>query len=501
MPRRGAFLFALSLAACSTVQDDLSKQILQPPPGWLAEPAAAGITAEPFTIDLHSEASLTGFWLPNPAAQGRTVVLFHDEKTNASVMHPYYTFLHEQGLQVLVFDPRGFGKSQGTPTLQSWIWDVPELLAWLRARPDVDGERIGFFGIGWGAVTAMWAARTQGPCAALVVEDLVSPRALVRETANHDGSMLSALSTGMLEFAGMPEDIEPEDGAPRTKMPALFVGGELLPPREHGTLVRTFAAYGGDKQLWILPATRQAPHSLVTHDGEYQRQIGGFLQRALSGPGACVTASATKTAAASDGQAWYEVTVAGPAAAGRQAVEASALLPDGSVHFVRTWLENGAARVRTRLPAAPIATGAIAVTGDVVEDPELLFVRTTSALARSAAAVEPLWPRIESLRNGVLSAAECARLADDLAAAEASSPFDPRLGAELADVFALLGRSLRQRPEEARRRQGQALLERAVASAPAQPELHVWPGASTTYGYPQQDAVDTARRLLAAPPK
>lgn len=492
-------------AACGSVQDDLSRQILQPPPGWLAEPAATGLTAEPFTIDLHAEASLTGFWIPRADAAGRTVVLFHDEKTNASVMHAYYTFLHEQGFQVAVFDPRGFGRSRGTPTLQAWIHDVPELLEWLRARTDVDGERIAFFGIGWGAVTAAWAARTQAPCAAVVLENMPSPRQLVREATQDDGSMLSALSTGMLEFAGIPEDIEPVEGAPRTRVPALFVVGDHENAREKKAQLATFTAWAGEKRLWILPGTRSAPHALVTHDGEYQRQVAGFLRDALGGAtgGSPVgpTASAVKTSTAPDGQAWYEVTIHGAPGGERRPVEIGAMLADGSAHFAHAWLEQGTARVRIKLPSPPAAVGAIVVATPVAEDPEQVFLRTPTALTASAAAVEPLWPRIDELRNGALSSAESVRLADELRQAEVAHPFHPRLAAELADVWALLGKALSQRPEPERRRQGSELLQRAVAAVPRHPELHVWPGASTTYGFPQQEAVELAKRLLAAPPK
>lgn len=500
--RRAPFALPLVLCllgGCSSVQDDLGKQILKPPPGELCTPADFGLAAEPFAIELHAEASLTGYFVPAEHARG-TVVLFHDEQSNASIAHPYYTFLHDAGFHVVAFDPRGFGKSKGTPTLQAWIHDTPVLLEWLRARKDVDPQRIGFFGTGWGAVTAAWAARTQAPCAALVLESLVSPRSLVREATNDDGSLMAAMSSGMLEFAGIPEDIEPEEGAGRTHAPALFVAGELENARDRQAQLRTFLAWGGRKRLWMLPATRQAPHGLVTHDGEYQRQIAAFFTDAFDGHADALAADATKTSAASDGQAWYEIHV-DAGATGNQPVEACALLGDGSPHFARAQLENGQARVRVKLPSAPAAVGAVAIAGAVAPDVDRVWQRVPTAVSLAAAALEPLLPRIDELRNGALTASAIAKLADDLRAAEGSTPFPPRVTAELADVFALLGRSLSQRPEPQRRQEGRALLERAVASVPAKPATHWWPGVTTTWGFPQQEAVDTAKRALAAAPK
>ncbi|MBL9077877.1 MAG: alpha/beta fold hydrolase [Planctomycetes bacterium] len=496
MPRPFRFVapFLIPLAACSSVQDDFSRQLLQPPPGWLAEPADVGLAAEPFEIVLHSAASLTGFWIPNERAERRTVVVFHDERSNCSVLHPYYRFLHDAGFQVCVFDPRGFGRSKGTPTLQAWIHDVPELLDWLHARPDVEPERTAYFGTGLGSTAALWAARTQRRCAALVLEGLPSPRAIVRESVTDDGSALSALTAGMVEFAGMPDDIEPEEGAPRLQIPALFLIGEAEPARDRIALGQSFRAYGGPKHLWLLRGTRAAPHALLQHDGEYQRRIGAFLQAAFAGQAAGPLAAGSKTADLPDGRSWYEVQVSGAATDTPVAIEAGVMLVDGTMQFARGWLEHGRARVRLKLPSAPLAVGAADVAA-ATPDPEQVWRETRTPLAEAAAAIEPLWPRIDELRNGALGRTEMVALADRLGTA----PWPAQLEAELADVFAELGRGLVAADDAALRQRGAALLQRAVAAMPAQPLLHWWAGATTTWGFPQEAAVQNAKLLLAAP--
>jgi pimeloyl-ACP methyl ester carboxylesterase len=490
----------LLLAACSTVHDDLSRQLLKPPPGWLAEPGDLGMQYERVEIALHSDASLTGFWVPHADAKGRTVVLFHDADTNASVMHPYYTLLHDAGFSVLAFDPRGFGRSKGTPTLQAWLHDLPALFDWLRARPDVDPGQIALFGTGLGSVAALWAARTQGPCKALVLEHLPSLRDMLRESIHDDGGALSAYALGWVEFAGLPEEIEPEDNAPLTKVRALFLATDQEPARDRRALLRAYGQYAGERQLWLLAGTHRAPHAMVTHDGEYQQQIAAFLHSAFAGDDDLLAANWTKTSDASDGQAWYQIEVTTKAAgAAKQAVEAAAVLADGTPHFARLWLEGSRGVVRMKLPTPPQVVSAVRVP-DATPDPQAVFVRKTTPLMRSASAIEPLMPRIEALRNGVLPPGDYRQLAADLAAAE-SEPFHPRLLAELGDVWARLGKALASDTDPQQRALGTRLLQRAVAAAPEKPQLHVWPGASTTYGYPQQDDVDEARRLLAAPAK
>ncbi|MEO6596501.1 MAG: alpha/beta hydrolase [Planctomycetota bacterium] len=495
------WLLLLAATACSTVQDDLSRQLLKPPPGWLAEPADFGLTAEHVEIPLHSEASLTGFWIPNAEAHGRTVVLFHDERTNASVLHPYYRFLHEAGLQVLAFDPRGYGRSKGIPTLQAWLYDLPTLFDWLHARPDVDREQVAFFGTGLGSVAALWAARTQGPCKALVLEGLPSLRDMLREGMGDDASALSAYTLGWVEFAGLPEGIEPDENAPRVKAPALFVLGDEEPARDRRALLRAYGEYGGPRQLWVLRATRAAPNGMLTYDGEYEQQIATFLQSAFANAPEHLATTWRKANDASDGQAWYELEISPSQPIPEPtAVEACALLADGSPHYARTWLEGARTTVRIKLPAAPQFTTAVRV---FAADPDAaeVFRRRETPLTRSGAAIAPLLPAVDELRNDQLTPAGKAQLAADLKAAEARETFHPLLAAEFADVFARLGQSLLASTDREQHAEGALWLQRAIAAAPAEPRLHVWPGPTATYGYPREDSIATARRLLAAPAK
>lgn len=493
---------SLTLAACSSGPNSIDKQLLRPPVPWLAEPADFGLAAETIDVPIHSEASFTGFWIPHENGEKRTVVLFHDGATNASVMHPYYRFLHAAGFQVLAFDPRGFGKSKGTPTLQAWLYDLPILFRWLRARSDVDPDRIALFGTGMGSLAALWAARTQG-CQALVLEHLPSLRDQLRAAHGGEDNAITAMQVGFAEFSNLPEEIEPDDNAPRTTVPALFVTTDAEPAGDRRALVRTFGTYAGKKQLWVLEHTGQAPHAMLTHDGEYQQQITSFLAGALAGKPPVFTTSAKKVDTARDGQAWYQIDVTPlPAAGNKTALEACAILADGSAHFARAWLDadNPRPRLRLKLPSEPVATTAIVVPG-ATEDAEAVFRHDATPLSRAGAAVDALWTRIESLRNDSLPAAEARQLWQDLTAAETKAAFPKELEAELADVFARLGKQLAASQDASERTTGQQLLQRAVAAMPAKPQLHLWPGPTATYGYPQEEAVEMAKRLLAAPPK
>jgi hypothetical protein len=350
----------------------------------------------------------------------------------------------------------------------------------------------------------LWAARTQH-CQALVVEHLPSLREMLREQdGGGDGSAVGALKLGFVEFSQLPEEIEPLDNAPRTKVPALFLATDGEPARDRKALANAFASYAGPKQLWVLAGTGQAPHGMLTHDGEYQTQITRFLQGVLTGTGGVFATEVSKADTARDGQIWWQVDVTPPATFANwgnlPAVEVNAVLADGSVHFARTLAEGRRIRARLKLPSEPVATSAVGVPGAVADATET-WRREATPLMRSGAAIDASWSRIEALRNDALPPADRVALRKELETAEAAAPFPPALEAELADVFAKLGKDLAASSDANERAAGQALLQRAVAARPKQPDLHVWPGPTATYGYPQDEAVEMAKRLLAAPPK
>lgn len=493
LPALGCTL--LLLTGCSSIHDDLSRQILQPPTGWLAEPADFGLEAETLEIAVGSGASLTGWWIPSAAANGRTVVLLHEESTNASALHPYYTFLHDAGFHVLAFDPRGFGRSRGQPTLRAWLHDVSEVFDWLERHKGIGRDNIALYGTSMGSVAAVWAARMHRP-RAVVLEHLPSIREMLREAMNGDGSAMSAYQLGFVEF-GLPENLEPVDNAPRTMANALFIATEHEAERDRRALLRTFEAYAGPKSLWVLPATGRAPHALLTLDQDYRAAVTDFLTRALANERPAVAAGVRKVRDASNGEAWYEVELdlARGSDSAPWAVEACVLLDNNTPYYGRAWIDAGSGTVRMRLPTAPThVTGrrvfAAAAGDDVAYEP------TRSHLQRSGEAVAALWPQIEELRNEVMPRRRCLEFAATMAAATATEPFHPTLEAELADVFARIG--LQLAADEATQADATAWLDRAIAAVPARPELHFWPGPVPTYGFPYQDVIDRAERRRAA---
>lgn len=78
-------------------------------------------------------------------------------------------FFHELGLNVLVFDYRGFGKSTGTPTEKGVYIDGASTYDYLLTRKDIDPSKIIYYGASLGGAVAIDVA-TKRPLAALIVD-------------------------------------------------------------------------------------------------------------------------------------------------------------------------------------------------------------------------------------------------------------------------------------------------------------------------------------------
>jgi dipeptidyl aminopeptidase/acylaminoacyl peptidase len=64
---------------------------------------------------------------------------------------PYHQAFTDAGFAVLIIDFRGFGESEGDPSVlspQRWIDDLVNAVTYLTTRPDIDAKRIGTFGSG-----------------------------------------------------------------------------------------------------------------------------------------------------------------------------------------------------------------------------------------------------------------------------------------------------------------------------------------------------------------
>lgn len=97
-------------------------------------------------------------WMVKPGSPPLgTVVFFHGNAQNLTAHVGNVAWLVKAGYQVLVFDYRGYGKSEGEPTIEGVNGDGLAILDAAFARPDVDPRRVAVLGQSLGAAVAVFA--------------------------------------------------------------------------------------------------------------------------------------------------------------------------------------------------------------------------------------------------------------------------------------------------------------------------------------------------------
>jgi len=119
--------------------------------------------------------SLNG-WLV-PAGPGRlTMVFCHGNAGNISYRLEKIEIFHNLGINVFIFDYRGYGRSQGQPSEQGLYDDAAAAYDYLLSRKDIDTDKIIIYGCSLGgAVATDLAARRK---AAALILDSTFPSAV-----------------------------------------------------------------------------------------------------------------------------------------------------------------------------------------------------------------------------------------------------------------------------------------------------------------------------------
>jgi len=131
-------------------------------------PAAIGLSFEDINLKTADGLSIFAWYIPAPDA--RAVLLFcHGNGGNISHRLDSIKIFHDIGLSVLIFDYRGYGRSEGEPTEKGTYLDAEAAWDFLIKEKGIEPARIVIFGRSLGsAVAAELAMRRKA--GALIIE-------------------------------------------------------------------------------------------------------------------------------------------------------------------------------------------------------------------------------------------------------------------------------------------------------------------------------------------
>ena len=122
-------------------------------------PAKYGIDFDNVRIRAADGVSLHGWLLKQPIVSTRapTVIFCHGNAGNVSGTLPFAQVLYKLGMNVLLFDYRGFGESSGAPTEAGLKLDLVAAFEFCASCPDaIDGSKLVLYGRSLGGAVATW---------------------------------------------------------------------------------------------------------------------------------------------------------------------------------------------------------------------------------------------------------------------------------------------------------------------------------------------------------
>ena len=137
-------------------------------PTGIWEPQTYGVPAEDVWFKSKDGVNLHGWWIPFKRARG-TVLYCHGNAGNITNRIGVYRFLRRLRLNVLTFDYRGYGRSEGRPSEQGLFVDAQAAHDYLTEVVGESSDRILVFGHSLGGAVAVDLA-THRSAAGLVVQ-------------------------------------------------------------------------------------------------------------------------------------------------------------------------------------------------------------------------------------------------------------------------------------------------------------------------------------------
>ncbi len=132
-----------------------------PYPEFGQTPADWGLEYEEVSLETEDGIKLHGWYLPQPASK-QVLLFFHGNAGNISHRGDSLEVFHRLGLNVFIFDYRGYGKSQGKPGEAGLYKDARAAWNYLTHEREYNGKDIILFGRSLGgAVAARLAAEVQ----------------------------------------------------------------------------------------------------------------------------------------------------------------------------------------------------------------------------------------------------------------------------------------------------------------------------------------------------
>lgn len=266
------------LGVCMLVERLQSKLIYFPTANYSGTPADRGLAFEDLTLVTSDGVAIAAWYVPNLDAIG-SIIFCHGNAGNISDRLGTIQALHRLSVNVLIFDYRGYGRSEGRPSEEGTYLDAEAAWHYLVETRGQSPDRIVLFGRSLGGAVAIeLAKRLHEPASPGIGE--TAPAGLIVES-----TFTNLVDVGKLHYPYLPVSLivthryNSIGKLPGITCPKLFIHGsdDTLIPIENGR--KLFDAAEEPKQFLETPGGHNDGGFM--YSPAYTRPLEAFLSEVL----------------------------------------------------------------------------------------------------------------------------------------------------------------------------------------------------------------------------
>ena len=229
-----------------------------------SDPSRWGLEYEEVHFPAADGVKLHGWYVPGN--KDVTWIWFHGNAGNISDRLENLTLLNSRlGVNIFLFDYRGYGLSEGTISEEGTYRDAQGALDYVRSREGIDTGNILYFGRSLGSAVAVWLATQQQPYG-LVLE---SPFASIRDMAQLVHPRLPLYLLVRTKYDSLSR-------IGRVSAPVLVIHGDKDETIPLSQAQKLYDAAQDPKQLYIIPGADHNNTYLVGGES-YFRVLDDFM--------------------------------------------------------------------------------------------------------------------------------------------------------------------------------------------------------------------------------
>ena len=246
-----------------------SRYIYYPERTLSADPSTIGLQFESVYFESADGVKLSGWFIPSHSARG--VILFcHGNAGNISHRLESIQIFHQLGLDIFIFDYRGYGQSQGKPTEPGTYEDAQAAWRHLIEERQLAPSDIIVFGRSLGGAVASWLAQSHTPRALILESTFTSLRDIAATLYPYLPVRL------LLRF-----EYNTAEYLSRVDCPVLIVHsrGDEIMPLSHGW--RLFEIAREPKKFLEIAGTHN--EGFITSGKHYEEGLNTFISEYIEG--------------------------------------------------------------------------------------------------------------------------------------------------------------------------------------------------------------------------